>query len=172
LTASSRNNMQHYSMTHGPISSTSHLLPPFIFSSPRHPYHRPQRRWSLCPSHHVGSAPPPPSEIQWRRAHSACGPSMDGITVGGGMRTCVLCIDRQRDGQLGVLREPGKGKIGDRVHCVKTSNRSRNICNRPLTPVTCTHICNGCCLVPVTYKRVRTTPGLASTTPVTNVDFW
>jgi hypothetical protein len=57
-------------------------------------------------------------------------------------------------------------------HYVKTSNRSRNICNGPLTLVTSTHICNGCCLAPVTYKRVRTTPGLASTTPVTNVDFW
>jgi hypothetical protein len=57
-------------------------------------------------------------------------------------------------------------------HYVKTSNRSCNICNGPLTPVTSTHICNGCCLAPVTYKRARTTPGLASTTPVTNVDFW
>jgi hypothetical protein len=57
-------------------------------------------------------------------------------------------------------------------HSVKTSNRSRNICNGPLTPVTSTHICKGCCLAPVTYKRARTTPGLASTTPVTNVDFW
>jgi hypothetical protein len=54
-------------------------------------------------------------------------------------------------------------------HYVKTSNRSRSICNVPLTPVTSTHICNGCCLAPVTYKRARTTPGLASTTPVTNV---
>jgi hypothetical protein len=26
------------------------------------------------------------------------------------------------------------------LHYVKTSNRSRNICNRPLTPVTSTHI--------------------------------
>jgi hypothetical protein len=33
LAAGSGNNMQHYSMTHGPISSASHLLPPFIFSS-------------------------------------------------------------------------------------------------------------------------------------------
>jgi hypothetical protein len=57
-------------------------------------------------------------------------------------------------------------------HYVKTSNRSRSICNGPLTPVTSTHICNGCCLAPVTYKRARTTPGLASTMPVTNVDFW
>jgi hypothetical protein len=56
-------------------------------------------------------------------------------------------------------------------HYVKTSNRSRNICNGPLTPVTSTHICNGCCLAPVTYRRARTTLGLASTTPVTNVDF-
>jgi hypothetical protein len=54
----------------------------------------------------------------------------------------------------------------------KTSNRSRSICNGPLTPVTSTHICNGCCLAPVTYKCTRTTRGLASTTPVTNVDFW
>jgi hypothetical protein len=57
-------------------------------------------------------------------------------------------------------------------HYVKTLNRSRDICNGPLTPVISTHICNGCCLVHVTYKRVSTTPGLASTTPVTNVDFW
>jgi hypothetical protein len=57
-------------------------------------------------------------------------------------------------------------------HYVKTSNTSRSICNRPLTPVTSTHICNGCCLTPITYKRARTTPGLASTTSVTNVDFW
>jgi hypothetical protein len=57
-------------------------------------------------------------------------------------------------------------------HYVKTSNRSHNICNGPLTPVTSTHICNGCCLASVTYKRARTTPGLASTPPVTNVDFW
>jgi hypothetical protein len=56
-------------------------------------------------------------------------------------------------------------------HYVKTSNRSRSICNGPLTPVTSTHICNGCCLAPVTYKRARTIPGLASTTPVANVDF-
>jgi hypothetical protein len=49
-------------------------------------------------------------------------------------------------------------------HYVKTSNRSRNICNGPLTPVTSTHIC--CCLAPVTYRRARTTPGLASTTPL------
>jgi hypothetical protein len=44
-------------------------------------------------------------------------------------------------------------------HYVKTSNRSRNICNGPLTPVTSTHICNSCCLAPVTYKRARTTLG-------------
>jgi hypothetical protein len=48
------------------------------------------------------------------------------------------------------------------LHYVKTSNRSRNICNGPLSPVTSTHICNGCCLAPVTYKCARTTPGLAS----------
>jgi hypothetical protein len=58
------------------------------------------------------------------------------------------------------------------AHYVKTSNRSRIICNGPLTPVTCTHICNDCYLVPVTDKRDRSTPGLASATPVTNVDFW
>jgi hypothetical protein len=57
-------------------------------------------------------------------------------------------------------------------HYVETSNRSHSICNGPLTPVTSTHICNDCCLAPVTYKRARTTPGLASTIPVTNVDFW
>jgi hypothetical protein len=53
-----------------------------------------------------------------------------------------------------------------RHHYVKTSNRLCNICNRPLTSVTSTHICNGCCLASVTYKRARMTPGLASTTPV------
>jgi hypothetical protein len=58
------------------------------------------------------------------------------------------------------------------VHYVKTSNRSRNICNEPLTPVTCTHICNYCCLAPVTHKRGRPTPGFATTTPVTNKNFW
>jgi hypothetical protein len=63
-------------------------------------------------------------------------------------------------------------QIQAKYHYVKTSNRSRSICNRPLTPVTSTHICIGCCLAPVTYKRARTTSGLASTTPVTNVDFW
>jgi hypothetical protein len=51
-------------------------------------------------------------------------------------------------------------------HYVKTSNSSRNICNGPLTPVTSTHIWNSCCVAPVTYKRARTTPGLASTRPV------
>jgi hypothetical protein len=34
-------------------------------------------------------------------------------------------------------------------HYVKTSNRSRNICNGPLTPVTWTHICNRCYLAPL-----------------------
>jgi hypothetical protein len=57
-------------------------------------------------------------------------------------------------------------------HYVKTSNRSCSIYNLPLTPVTCTHIGNGCYLAPVTYTGARTTPRLASTTPVTNVDFW
>jgi hypothetical protein len=52
-----------------------------------------------------------------------------------------------------------------RSHYVKTSNRSRIICSGPLTTVTCTHICNGCCLAPVTHKRARMTPGLASTMP-------
>jgi transposase InsO family protein len=64
------------------------------------------------------------------------------------------------------------GVVERKKRYVKTSNRSRSICNGPLTPVTYTHICNGCCLVPVTYKSARTTLGLASTTPVTNVNFW
>jgi hypothetical protein len=34
------------------------------------------------------------------------------------------------------------------------------------------YIYNDCYLAPVTDKRVRQTPGLASATPVTNVDFW
>jgi hypothetical protein len=73
-----------------------------------------------------------------------------------------------------TLEATGRGmEVGQAVGLdyVKTSNRSRNICNRLLTPVTSTHICNSCCLAPVTYKRARTTPVLASTTPVTNVDF-
>jgi hypothetical protein len=32
-----------------------------------------------------------------------------------------------------------------------------SICNGFLTSVASTHICNVCCLAPVTYKRVRTT---------------
>jgi hypothetical protein len=56
-------------------------------------------------------------------------------------------------------------------HYVKISNRSHNICNGPLTSVTYIRICNGCYLVPVTDKRGRPTPGLASATPVNNVDF-
>jgi hypothetical protein len=58
------------------------------------------------------------------------------------------------------------------IHYVKTSNRSRSICNGPLTPVTCTHICNGCYLAHITDKSGRLTPRLASIMPVTNVDFW
>jgi hypothetical protein len=57
-------------------------------------------------------------------------------------------------------------------HYVITSNRSRIISNWPLTPVQCTHICNGCYLAPVIDKHDRPTSGLASATPVTNVDFW
>jgi hypothetical protein len=57
-------------------------------------------------------------------------------------------------------------------HYVKTSNRSRSICNGTITPVTYTHISNGCYLAPVTDKHGGRTPGLASATPVTNVDFW
>jgi ribonuclease HI len=73
-----------------------------------------------------------------------------------------------KDYDVEINYHPVKANV---VHYVKTSNRSRNI-NGPLTPVTSTHICNGCCLAPVTSRRARTTPGLASTTPVTNVDFW
>jgi hypothetical protein len=62
--------------------------------------------------------------------------------------------------------------IAPYMHYVKTSNRSHSICNGPLMPVTSTHICNGCCLALVTYKGASTTQRLASTTPVTNVDFW
>jgi hypothetical protein len=57
-------------------------------------------------------------------------------------------------------------------HYMKASDRSRSNCNGPLSPVTCTQICNGCYLTPVTDKRGRSTPGLASATPITNVDFW
>jgi hypothetical protein len=41
------------------------------------------------------------------------------------------------------------------THYVKTSNRSRNICNEPLTPNTSTHICRAL----VTHKHARTTRG-------------
>jgi hypothetical protein len=74
--------------------------------------------------------------------------------------------DEKREPYIEAKRD--KEKI--EIHYVKTSNRSRNICNGPLTPITSTHICNGCCLAPVTYKRASTIPGLASTTPVTNLD--
>jgi hypothetical protein len=63
-----------------------------------------------------------------------------------------------------------QNKLKQKVHYVKISNRSHSICNGPLTPITSTHIYNGCCLAPITYKRARKTPGLASTTLVT--DFW
>jgi hypothetical protein len=66
----------------------------------------------------------------------------------------------------------GSHAFPTRVHYVKTSNRSHNICNGPLTLVTCTHTCNGCYLAPVIDKRGRLTLGLASATPVTNVYFW
>jgi hypothetical protein len=57
-------------------------------------------------------------------------------------------------------------------HYVKTSSRSHIICNGPLTPVTCTHIRNGCYLAPVTDKHERPTSGLAFATPFTHVYFW
>jgi hypothetical protein len=79
--------------------------------------------------------------------------------------------DQKADGFTKALPERPLVKFRNN-HYVKTSNRSRSICNGPLTPVTPTHICNSCCLAPVTYKRARMTPGLASTTLVTNVDFW
>jgi hypothetical protein len=62
--------------------------------------------------------------------------------------------------------------VGGDDHYVKTSNRSHNICNGPLTLVTYTHICNGCRLAHETDKRGRPTPGLAPTTSITDVDFW
>jgi hypothetical protein len=62
-------------------------------------------------------------------------------------------------------------ELGYHQHYVKTSNRLHNICNGPLTPVTCTHICNGCCLASINDKRDMPTPRLASAIPVTNVDF-
>jgi hypothetical protein len=65
-----------------------------------------------------------------------------------------------------------KGRAITNIHYVKTSNRSRSVCNGPLTTIACTHICNNCYLAPVTDKRGRSTPGLASATPVTNVYFW
>jgi hypothetical protein len=59
-----------------------------------------------------------------------------------------------------------------KLHHVKTSNRSRNICNGPLWPVTSQNICNGCCLAPVTHKCGRLDPELVTTTPVTDENFW
>jgi hypothetical protein len=59
-----------------------------------------------------------------------------------------------------------------RCHHVKTSNRSRSICNGPLWPVTRRNFCNGCCLAPVTHKRGRLDLELATTTPVTDEVFW
>jgi hypothetical protein len=86
---------------------------------------------------------------------------------------CNQLRERLKDTPFSVLPttvyDPSRWDTFD--HYVKTSNRSRSICNGPLTPVTSTRICNGC-LVPITYKRAMTTPGLASTTPITNVDFW
>jgi hypothetical protein len=58
------------------------------------------------------------------------------------------------------------------LHYVKTSNMSCSICNGLLTLVTCNHIYNGCYLANVTDKHGNPTPGLASATLVTNVDFW
>jgi hypothetical protein len=85
--------------------------------------------------------------------------------------------DGVSDGPSPVRGGHATGKRVRRVkgayeHYVKTTNRSHNICNGPLTPVTCTHMCNSCYLALVTDKRGRSTPGLASATPVTNMDFW
>jgi hypothetical protein len=44
---------------------------------------------------------------------------------------------------LGCAADP-RGRWPRRRHYEKTSNRSHNICNGHLTPVTSTHICNGC----------------------------
>jgi hypothetical protein len=87
------------------------------------------------------------------------------------MHACV-CIRASKQFFLFCTCPPTIRVCCNQTHYVKTLNRSRNICNGSLTPVTCTHICNGCYLVPVTDKRGRLTPGQASATPVTNVDFW
>jgi hypothetical protein len=81
----------------------------------------------------------------------------------------TVCPEEPRAPRIGEEGDDG-GRLG--IHYMKTSNRSRSICNGPLTPVTCTHICKGCYLAPVTDKRGRSTPRLVSAAPVTNVDFW
>jgi hypothetical protein len=62
--------------------------------------------------------------------------------------------------------------VGAHPRPLRDSDGSCGICNGPLTPITCTHICNSCYLTSVTDKRCRPTPGLAFAMPVTNVDFW
>jgi hypothetical protein len=97
------------------------------------------------------------------------------VAGGGGIALLSSCnggkARRASPGRRSFLG-PRRAPATTTSHYVKTSNRPRSICSGPLTPVTCTHICNECCLASVTHKSTRTTPGLASTTPVTNVDFW
>jgi hypothetical protein len=69
-------------------------------------------------------------------------------------------VDPEHVDELFTLSD-GRRHCLDRCvgHYVKTLNRSRSICNGPLTPVTCTHICNCCYLMSITVKRGRPTPG-------------
>jgi hypothetical protein len=108
--------------------------------------------------------PPPPSRRASRRNDVAIRNEDD-------TRTSPVSASFTRCGTAETRRALQR-RCAPWVHYVKTSNRSRNIYNGPLTLVTCTHICNGCCLASVTDKRASLTPGLGSATPVTNVDFW
>jgi hypothetical protein len=66
----------------------------------------------------------------------------------------------------------GNGFLGAGDCRYKSISESRNICNGPLWPVTSRNIRNGSCLAPVTHKRGKLDPELATTTPVTDEDFW
>jgi hypothetical protein len=82
----------------------------------------------------------------------------------------TTCTGRGRMTLL-LLPPLGVAQRSRALHYVKPEIGSRSTCNGSLTPVTCTHICNGCYLAPVTHKRGRTAPGFATTTHVTNEDY-
>jgi hypothetical protein len=77
---------------------------------------------------------------------------------------CRMVVAEKVNEQVVTMMAPetiveAREQVLTMTHYVKTSNRSHSICNRPLTPVTYTHICSDCCLAPVAYKRARTTRG-------------